>query len=163
MFSKTVSSQPELEDVAKTLARYCKAGDVLALYGSLGAGKTVFSRAFIRSLSDENEEVPSPTFTLVQIYDVRDAGGTETSVWHFDLYRLKEAEEVYELGFEEALSGGISLIEWPERAGRLLPRTRLEIRIETVPDFPDRRTISLSACGTEWEKRMEKIKTCLNA
>lgn len=163
MFSKTFSSQPELEAFAKTLARYCRTGDVLALYGSLGAGKTVFSRAFIRSLSNKNEEVPSPTFTLVQTYDVQTVNGEETSVWHFDLYRLKEAQEVYELGFEEALSGGISLIEWPERAGRLLPRSRLEIKIDTMPHSPDERRITLHPCEQEWEKRLEEINTCLNA
>lgn len=163
MFSKTFSSQSELEAFAKALARHCTTGDVIALYGSLGAGKTVFSRAFIRSLSDENEEVPSPTFTLVQTYDVQSAGGEETAVWHFDLYRLKEAEEIYELGFEEALSSGISLIEWPERAGRLLPRSRLEIKIDPLPQSPDERRISLHPCGPQWEKRMEEINTCLNA
>jgi tRNA threonylcarbamoyladenosine biosynthesis protein TsaE len=110
--------------LAARLAGRVRAGDVIALRGELGTGKTVFARAFIRALRGAKEEVPSPTFTLVQIYE-GEAGAP--SIWHFDLYRLTRPEEVFELGFEEALAQAIVLIEWPERLGPLLPRQRLEV------------------------------------
>lgn len=153
-------SRRQLESVAAGLAGLARPRDVIALSGDLGAGKTVFARAFIRALTDENEDVPSPTFTLVQLYD---ATVLPLTVWHFDLYRLKTAQEIYEIGFEEALSDGVSLIEWPQRAGRLLPRERLEIQIQTPPEKTDKRTLTLTACGSGWQKRMENADLCRNA
>ena len=107
--------------LAARLAARARQGDVIGLQGELGSGKTTFARAFIRSLGDGREEVPSPTFTLVEIY----ACAGKPPVWHFDLYRLTAAEEAWELGIEEAFADGISLIEWPERLGGLLPPEHL--------------------------------------
>ena len=107
--------------LAARLALRSRRGDVIGLQGELGAGKTSFARAFIRALGSGQEEVPSPTFTLVEIY----AFAGKPPVWHFDLYRLETPEEVWELGIEDALSEGISLIEWPERLGPLLPPEHL--------------------------------------
>ena len=105
-------------------------GDIFTLQGPLGAGKTKFSRAFIRHLAGNNDlEVPSPTFTLVQTYETDKA-----PIWHFDLYRLEDAQEIYELGWEEALSDSILLIEWPERLGALMPPVRKEIIITPTDD-----------------------------
>lgn len=148
---ETIVNQAGMEALARTLASMAKPRDVILLYGDLGMGKTVFSRAFVQSLTSPDEDVPSPTFTLVQLYDT-DKG----TIWHFDLYRLKQPDEVYELGFEEALSDGISLIEWPERAERLYPRNRLEIRI-TAGDTPDERRIALIPHGDGWNKRLENL------
>jgi tRNA threonylcarbamoyladenosine biosynthesis protein TsaE len=106
------------------LAHRVRPGDVLTLAGPLGVGKTSFARAFIAALG-VRDEVPSPTFTLVQTYET--AIGT---VWHFDLYRLTGPDEVHELGLDEALVDGIVLIEWPERLGALLPRERLDVALE---------------------------------
>ena len=112
------------------LGAAARAGDVIALYGDLGAGKTTLARALIRHLVGSETEAPSPTFTLVQTYP-----GPRFPIWHFDLYRLKEAGEARELGLEEAVDG-LALIEWPERLGRDLPMARLEVRLSF--DGPER-------------------------
>ncbi|MCI5059691.1 MAG: tRNA (adenosine(37)-N6)-threonylcarbamoyltransferase complex ATPase subunit type 1 TsaE [Alphaproteobacteria bacterium] len=100
-----------MDQIAKNLAKTVQIGDIYALKGDLGAGKTHFARAFIRSaLNDTTLEVPSPTFTLVQLYE-----SPQYPIWHFDLYRLEHSDEIYELGWEEAISGAVCLVEWPER------------------------------------------------
>ena len=102
--------------LGQDLAAALRPGDVLALSGDLGAGKTALARALIRAnAGDPDLEVPSPTFTLVQTYDVR------VPISHFDLYRLGSSSELDELGFEEALREGAVVVEWPERAGGRLP------------------------------------------
>lgn len=104
-------------------------GDCVALYGDLGAGKSTLSRALIRALAgDPDLEVPSPTFTLVQSYDLK------IPIAHFDLYRLSDESELDELGLEEALAEGICLIEWPSKAGRALPMNRIELHLAFAPD-----------------------------
>jgi tRNA threonylcarbamoyladenosine biosynthesis protein TsaE len=107
--------------LAGRLAGLARQGDVIGLGGPLGSGKTSFARAFIRAYGGAAIEVPSPTFTLVEIY----AFAGKPPVWHFDLYRLARPEDAFELGIEEAWSEGVSLIEWPERLGALLPAEHL--------------------------------------
>jgi tRNA threonylcarbamoyl adenosine modification protein YjeE len=126
--------------------------DIIALRGDLGSGKTTFARAFIRARSKQEDEVPSPTFTLVQVYE---SGPSEPSIWHFDLYRLRAAEEAWELGIEEAFGEGISLIEWPERLGPLLPPRRLQIALE-FGNRPGERRAQLDP-GTGWHARLSAI------
>jgi tRNA threonylcarbamoyl adenosine modification protein YjeE len=110
--------------LGEDLAMALKAGDVLALRGDLGAGKSTLARALIRALADDAAlEVPSPTFTLVQSYE------SSLPVHHFDLYRLADASELDELGFDEALAGGAALVEWPERAAGRLPETTLTVEL----------------------------------
>jgi hypothetical protein len=104
------------------IARGLKVGDAVALWGDLGAGKTTLARAILRALGVV-EEVPSPTFTLVQSYP------TVPPVAHFDLYRLKSAREMEELGFNDALAQGAVLVEWPERAPEALPLEALHVRL----------------------------------
>ncbi len=143
--------------LAQSLAARARKGDVFALFGELGSGKTAFARAFINALPAPNgtapapsEEVPSPTFTLLQTYQRAPA-----PVWHFDLYRVARPDEVYELGFEEGLSEGIVLIEWPERLGPLLPAERLELRF----DFAERnqaRRVTLTGTGA-WLRRLRDL------
>jgi tRNA threonylcarbamoyladenosine biosynthesis protein TsaE len=120
------------------------------LKGDLGTGKTSFARAFIRARGNPDEEVPSPTFTLVQIYEL-----DPIAIWHFDLYRLQSAEEAWELGIEDAFGTATSLIEWPERLGPLLPARRLEVTL-VFGDRPDARRVSLDP-GTGWEARLKAI------
>jgi tRNA threonylcarbamoyladenosine biosynthesis protein TsaE len=108
--------------LAGHLAVLLRPRDVVALHGGLGAGKTSLARAIIRNLGDCNEVVPSPTFTLVQMYDL-----PEFTLWHFDLFRLKAPQDAFELDIEEAFASGVSLIEWPDRLGQWLPAARLDI------------------------------------
>ncbi len=105
--------------LARVMAAVLKPGDVVALQGPVGAGKTHFARAFIRARQGEAaEEVPSPTFTLVQTY--ADPLGTE--IWHADLYRLTHPEELAELGLDEAMREAVVLVEWPEHGSPLEAR-----------------------------------------
>ncbi len=127
--------------LARRLAPLLRAGDVVALNGQLGAGKTAFARALIRALAGDDEDVPSPTFTLVQSYDA--SGGR---IYHFDLYRIAHPDELIEIGWEEALSDGIVLVEWPHRAGPLLPARRLEVDI-AFGDTATARCATLTAAG----------------
>lgn len=135
------------EDVAMILAP----GDVIALDGDLGAGKTTFARAVLRALADEPElEVPSPTFTLAQEYDL-----PRHYVVHFDLYRLSEPSEIDEIGFDEAVRTGVCLIEWPERAENRLPADSLRLSIETLDDVEARR-VTLGVPNEEWRQRLTR-------
>ncbi len=135
--------------LAGRIAALAEPGDVIALKGELGAGKTAFARAFICARGGE-EEVPSPTFTLVQTYALDPA-----AIWHFDLYRLRAPEEAWELGIEDAFADGISLIEWPERLGSLLPERRLEIAFDFGGEA-DARCATLRA-GPEWRARLAAV------
>ena len=105
--------------IAAGLAR----GDCVALWGDLGAGKTTLARAILQALG-VTEDVPSPTFTIVQSYET-----TRLSVGHYDLYRIKNAREMRELGFDDALDNGAVLVEWPERAPEILPPDTLHVRL----------------------------------
>ncbi len=143
--------------LARALAGMAKPGDVIALAGDLGVGKTSFARAFINALSPPRgsaggteagqEEVPSPTFTLVQIYERAPA-----PVWHVDLYRIEEPGETDELGLEDAFVSAITLIEWPERLGPRLPADRLELCL-SYGDAPNARRAVLRTHGT-WHARL---------
>jgi tRNA threonylcarbamoyl adenosine modification protein YjeE len=131
------------EDIAAKLA----VGDVLALRGDLGAGKTSFARALIRAVAaDAVLEVPSPTFTIVQTYEAR------LPIAHFDLYRLGSADELDEIGFDEAVSEGVVLVEWPERAGDRLPANHLEIALEI--DGAGR--LATLTGGGDWPERIAR-------
>ena len=124
-----LADETATEQLGATLAARLKPGDVVGLKGGLGAGKTTLARAILRAASgDPMLIVPSPTFTLVEVYET--GRGT---YWHFDLYRLEKPEQVFELGWEDARADGIVLLEWPERLGPLLPR-HLSVTLEIVGD-----------------------------
>ena len=134
--------------LAQALAPHLRAGDVIALRGGLGAGKTTFARALISALRDEETEVPSPTYTLVQTYD-----GADFPIFHFDLYRLDDPNDVVELGWDAPVSG-LSLIEWPDRAGQHLPAWRLDLMLEIIGDF---RKARLEPHGEDWQTRLHEL------
>ena len=145
-----LADEAATDDLASRLAERARPGDVIALEGDLGSGKTALARAFIRRLAGADEDVPSPTFTLAQVYECDGA-----TIWHFDLYRLEKPEDALELGIEDAFSDGISLIEWPDRLGRWLPPGRLTLRLSAGPT-PTARLAELSG-GKEWSGRLAEM------
>lgn len=132
--------------LARRLASALAPGDLVALRGDLGAGKSALCRALIRAVTEEDAEVPSPTFTLVQTYDTGIG-----PVWHFDLYRLSGPDEVTELGWDEARAEAVLLVEWPDRLGPLLPTDRLDIEMSFAG--PNERRATLTGHGA-WKTRL---------
>jgi tRNA threonylcarbamoyladenosine biosynthesis protein TsaE len=110
--------------LGEAIAAELKPGEAVCLSGPLGAGKSTLARALVRALTTLAEDVPSPTFTLVQFYE-----GARLKVAHFDLYRLSNPDEAYEIGLDEALEDGAAVIEWPERLEGRLPADRLDVEI----------------------------------
>ena len=114
----------QMENFAKLLAPHMARRDVITFTGNLGSGKTSLIQFLVKNLSSEEVEVTSPSFNLLHVYKLN-----QLELWHFDLYRLKNLVEVYELGIEDAFEEGVSLIEWPELINSILPQNRLEIKL----------------------------------
>lgn len=134
---------------AEALAPRLGPGDVIALEGGIGAGKTHFARCLIQSLLPAPEDVPSPTFTLVQTYP-----GARCEIWHADLYRLSGPGEVYELGLIDAFEAAICLVEWPDRLGDLLPASALGMSLR--PGTTEQaRQADLRWTDARWTQRLE--------
>jgi tRNA threonylcarbamoyladenosine biosynthesis protein TsaE len=147
----TATSPEAMDRLGAALGKLLKTGDVVLLYGDLGAGKTTFSRGLIQSISTEVTEVVSPTFTLVQTYPV-----SGSMIYHYDLYRLEtgDASTLTELGWDESLMEGITLVEWPERleAG-YIPGNALSIHITTNGKGRD---LEFRA-SERWQERLKAI------
>src|SRR5690349_24725970 len=127
-FTLTLPDEEATRRFATDLAGALEPGDLITLSGDLGAGKTAFARALIRHLAgNESIEVPSPTFTLVQSYEL-----PRFTLIHADLYRVRNAAERAELGFEDVPEGAVGLMEWPDRAAARLPAHRLDIASRVV-------------------------------
>ncbi len=153
-------SLARVETAAALLALKVRRGDVIALRGDLGAGKTTFARALIRALlNDPAAEVPSPTFPLVQAYATE-----RLAVAHFDLYRLNGPDDLEEIGLEDAIAQGLAIVEWPERAEGALPADRIEITFAAGTD-PERRNVSVTGLGRTAERvaRLVQIDAFLTA
>jgi tRNA threonylcarbamoyl adenosine modification protein YjeE len=146
-FTRFLKDEDATAEFGEALAQFLTAGDILAISGPLGAGKTALARAIIGKLSAD-AEVTSPTYGLVTTYE---APGF--LIWHFDLYRLEDRNDIWELGFEEAMENGVVLIEWPEIVKNLLPSNTLAITMR--PEAGGRR-IGLEG-GGEWTEKLNRL------
>ncbi len=137
--------------LGEAIAPLLKPGESVLLYGPLGMGTSTLARGLIRALTSPDEDVPSPTFTLVQFYE------SDPAIAHFDLYRLTRPEEAFEIGLDEALDEGCALIEWPERLGeepgRMLGPDRLSI---TIAEDGEGRLATVSGAGA-WEAKLKEL------
>lgn len=139
--------------LASVIGARLVSGDCLLLEGPIGAGKTHFARHLIQSLQDYPEDVPSPTFTLVQTYDT-----TAGELWHADLYRLTVFDEIEELGLADAFEAAICLVEWPDRLGDLAPTAALRLTFETDPSTETARTLTCVWSDPKWSSKLEQIE-----
>jgi tRNA threonylcarbamoyladenosine biosynthesis protein TsaE len=152
-YSFTSTDAASTATLGSRLGHLLEKGDVVLLRGDLGAGKTTFARGLIQGLIGAETEIVSPTFTLVQTYDT--AKGT---IYHYDLYRLKQDEHgaLTELGWDDGLIDGITLVEWPERLEDVMPQDSLIIDIRQ--DAPDQRVVTMNSNGV-WHKRLEALRS----
>lgn len=131
------NNEAETLNLAYQLARIIDSNDIILLNGPLGAGKSVMARGIIQTLNNTpNEDVPSPTFTLVQQYET-----TKGLLWHYDLYRIEQAEEIYETGWEDIIHQDIIIIEWAEKLEHLMPQQYIQINI--IPEKNNQRSITI--------------------
>ncbi len=169
--SITLKSPEETTAFAARLGSELHPGDCVLLDGPIGSGKTHFARSVIKWLMaapdeepfpsfkfdlvkswSDTEDIPSPTYTLVQTYDTS-AG----EIWHADLYRVGVVEEVVELGMIDEFETSICLVEWPEQLGELTPKNALSIKFEIDPDHEDYRHLTISWTDPEWTPRLAKF------
>jgi tRNA threonylcarbamoyladenosine biosynthesis protein TsaE len=144
-----LTTPDETATLAQRLGALLKAGDTILLTGDVGAGKTHFARSLIQSLLATHEDVPSPTFTLVQVYDA--ASGEE--IWHADLYRLSDPTETEELGLTDAMENAICLIEWPDRLADLRPNDALDITLAAT-DVEEHRILTATWSASRWDTKL---------
>ncbi|MGR3712848.1 MAG: tRNA (adenosine(37)-N6)-threonylcarbamoyltransferase complex ATPase subunit type 1 TsaE [Shimia sp.] len=147
----TLASAEDTAALALQIGATLEPGDVLLLEGDIGAGKTHFARSLIQSLLTVPEDVPSPTFTLVQMYDTARA-----ELWHADLYRLTSPDEVVELGLMDAFEDAICLVEWPDRLADLRPDTALTLKF-ALGDAPGTRILTPTFSASRWKPIVEEI------
>tara|TARA_B100001057_G_scaffold125848_1_gene124660 strand:- start:2851 stop:3381 length:531 start_codon:yes stop_codon:yes gene_type:complete len=152
-----ITNEQEMAVLAILTGQIINSKDILLLKGDLGAGKSYFSRKLIQSQQTVPEEVPSPTFTLVQTYETKLG-----EIWHVDLYRLTNAQGLIELGLSEAFEDKICLIEWPDLALDLVPETSLSLEILITAE--QERKVKFSWASSEnWAQRIEKLSESYNA
>ncbi len=137
------NSPKETENIAKAFSKELKAGDVICLNGDLGTGKTAFVQGLVKALG-YSEPISSPTFTIVNCYE-----SAVFPIYHFDVYRIEDSDEMYEIGYEEYVNGdGLTLIEWSEKISDILPSHRYEITIKKNYDkHDDFREINIERIG----------------
>ncbi len=145
----TLKDEAATARLGETLAMALRVGDVVRLFGDLGAGKTTLARAVIKALTGE-ADAPSPTYTLVQTYETKD----RRLLAHADLYRLEDEDELDELGLDDALEHGMALIEWPDRAPSFAPANRLDLSLREIESGA--RQAVLDGYG-DWEGRLNEF------
>lgn len=155
--------QLELPDLLATqrlgtlLAGGLTAGDVISLSGPLGAGKSALARAIIETANPNEIDIPSPTFSLVQTYELEDG----TPLWHLDLYRIESPEDAMQLGLDDAFIDAVCLIEWPDRLKKFLPKTTLSIHLYFADDGDMDNTVGIRfadiTAPPHWADRLKSI------
>ncbi|KIN62846.1 UPF0079 domain containing protein [Sulfitobacter noctilucicola] len=148
-YKTNLKSADETADFAKDLSTVLTGGDVILLTGDVGAGKTHFARSLIKNMLGRDEDVPSPTFTLVQTYPCGDV-----DIWHADLYRLTSLYEIEELGLVDAFETEICLVEWPDRLGPLAPTHALNITLGSGED-DESRTLDATWSDPRWDMKLK--------
>ncbi len=148
---KSVKLENEVatSSLAKRISKHLQKGDCLLLSGPIGAGKSHFARSIIQSImakDGEIEDVPSPTFTLVQMYETRSG-----EIWHADLYRLSDVDELAELGLDDAFENAITLVEWPERLGPYRPLRHVLFEFIIPENDPYCRMLNITTAGQDWD------------
>ncbi len=145
-------SAKKTEQFGKALAKGLKPGDIVCLFGELGSGKTVLTRGIAQGLKIKKTEVHSPTFTLMNIYPA-----PKVPVYHFDLYRIENPKEIEAIGYEDFFyGGGICVVEWADRLGRLLPKACLSVKIQHKGE--DERLFTVTGKTKHFKEVIEKIK-----
>ncbi len=154
----TSTSSAQTQAFGAHLAKILRPGDVVLLHGDLGAGKTTLTQGIARGLGIVGP-VRSPTFTLVAEHDGRASDGTPIRLYHLDLYRLGGENDLEDIGFDDLLapSDGVSVIEWPERAGAWLPDRYVLVRIEPMPDSGRRLSVSAMPANDELADRIGSL------
>jgi tRNA threonylcarbamoyladenosine biosynthesis protein TsaE len=148
LFAKELNDEDATAALGSQMAGVVAIGDTILLEGDIGAGKSAFARALIRARLGRMEDVPSPTFTIVQTYEAPDG-----DLWHCDLYRLTHPDEALELGLEDAFETAICLIEWPDRLGVVVPQSALRLSFEAREN-----THHVTAVGSAaWAKRLRNL------
>jgi tRNA threonylcarbamoyladenosine biosynthesis protein TsaE len=152
----TTNGAAETEAVGEAIGSQLRVGDLVVLSGDLGAGKTTLTKGLARALGVE-QRVTSPTFTIVQEYDGR------LPVAHVDVYRLERIQELYDFGFEELLEERVTVVEWGDAIALVLPRDRVNVRIDMdeTEDDDDRRVLAIAADGPSWDARRAQLDDAL--
>jgi len=137
--------------LGQDLAAFLRPGDVILLVGNIGAGKTHFARCLIQASLNKPEDVPSPTYTIIQSY-----AGVHGEIWHADLYRLTDADEAVELGLMDAFSDAICLVEWPDRLGDMAPKSALELTFEPTTKA-EARNLTMRWSDNRWDRILREV------
>ncbi len=152
-FSSTLTTETATQQFGARLGRVLRSNDTILLSGVIGAGKTFLARALIQSLLPDSEDVPSPTFTLVQTYET-----TLGELWHCDLYRIDHIEEIAELGILDAFGATICLVEWPERLCSLKPDDALSLQLSPTRHSETVRHLNVSWAHSRWEEARTRLQ-----